>query len=318
MADGMPTLASKSRSEDSLLRTKLFLPHSRTGLVPRPRLAQRLDRMLDYPLTVISAPAGSGKTTLLAEWIALLSLGAENIAEAFTAGPVRLMNTAGENRVCWLSLDEGDNDPVRFLTYLTAVLRTVKPDLGEAALMMLAAPEPPSAEAVLVPLVNELSETHEAALTAHALRRLAKVPGLRIYGSGDPQRVDDRLGVISFDLAGIPHAKVAAILGFEGGIGVRNGCFCAHPYILRLLHVEGAAYERHKQAVLNHDRRDIPGLVRASFGCYNTMEEIDHLVTMLQRISAGEYEGDYVVDRRSGSYFPKGYDPARLDGYFTV
>ena len=118
--------------------------------------------MLDYPLTVISAPAGSGKTTLLAEWIALLSLGAENIAEAFTAGPVRLMNTAGENRVCWLSLDEGDNYPVRFLTYLTAVLRTVKPDLGEAALMMLAAPEPPSAEAVLVPLVNELSETREA------------------------------------------------------------------------------------------------------------------------------------------------------------
>jgi cysteine desulfurase/selenocysteine lyase len=159
---------------------------------------------------------------------------------------------------------------------------------------------------------------HEAALTAHALRRLAKVPGLRIYGSGDPQRVDDRLGVISFDLAGIPHARVAAILGFEGGIGVRSGCFCAHPYILRLLHIEGAAYERHKQAVLDHDRRDIPGLVRASFGCYNTMEEIDHLVTMLQRISAGEYEGDYVVDRRSGSYFPKGYDPARLDGYFTV
>ncbi|HEX9616275.1 MAG TPA: aminotransferase class V-fold PLP-dependent enzyme, partial [Anaerolineales bacterium] len=70
---------------------------------------------------------------------------------------------------------------------------------------------------------------HEAELTAYALERLPRVPGLRIFGDPDPRRARERLGVIPFKLEGISHFLAAAILGFEFGIGVRSGCFCAHP-----------------------------------------------------------------------------------------
>ena len=159
---------------------------------------------------------------------------------------------------------------------------------------------------------------HETALTRYALRQLNRLDGVKIYGSDDPDRLDDRLGVISFEVDGIPHGKVAAILGFEGGIGVRNGCFCAHPYVLQLLRIDDEAFQVHKQRVLNHDRSTLPGLVRASFGCYNTLEEIDELVSMLERIIAGDYQGDYVVHKATGDYLPRGFDPAMLNEYFAV
>ena len=159
---------------------------------------------------------------------------------------------------------------------------------------------------------------HEAELTGYALRRLQDVPGLRVYGSSDPDALENRLGVISFLMESAPHGKVAAILGFEGGIGVRNGCFCAHPYVLRLLGIEQKQFEGYKARVLDHDRTDIPGLVRVSFGCYNTCEEIDDLVDMLQRIAAGDYRGEYIPDRATGSYYPRSFDPEVLRHYFEL
>ena len=136
--------------------------------------------------------------------------------------------------------------------------------------------------------------------------------------SDDPDRLDDRLGVISFVVEGLPHSKVAAILGFEGGIGVRNGCFCAHPYILQLSKVSRLQAQVHQQEILNGDRSNLPGLVRASFGCYNTLEEIDRLVEMLERIVRGDYCGDHVQDKASGDYLPRSFDPAILDTYFVL
>jgi cysteine desulfurase/selenocysteine lyase len=159
---------------------------------------------------------------------------------------------------------------------------------------------------------------HETELTRHALRSLDGLPRVRVYGSNHCDDLDHRLGVISFEVEGVPHAKVAAILGFEGGIGVRNGCFCAHPYILRLLGVDGETYEAFRQRVLNHDRSHLPGLVRASFGCYNTVEEIDYLVEMLQRIVRADYKGDYVLHKTTGEYLPRNYDPATAHDYFSV
>jgi cysteine desulfurase/selenocysteine lyase len=158
---------------------------------------------------------------------------------------------------------------------------------------------------------------HEMALTCHALSKLGAIDGVRIFGSCDPDRVADRLGVITFQVTDIPHAKVAAILGYEGGIGVRNGCFCAHPYVLRLLRVPEEDARLHKERVLRGDRSLLPGMVRASFGCYNTFEEIDYLSEMVGRIADGDYEGDYVVDKATGDYVPRGYDPAILDRYFA-
>jgi selenocysteine lyase/cysteine desulfurase len=159
---------------------------------------------------------------------------------------------------------------------------------------------------------------HEAALTGYALRRLPEVPGLRVYGSADPDALDRRLGVITFLMESAPHGKVAAILGFEGGIGVRDGCFCAHPYVLKLLGIDRQQFEGYKARVLEHDRTDIPGLVRVSFGCYNTCEEVDELIEQLQRIAAGDYHGDYIPDRATGSYYPRSFDPTALSHYFEL
>lgn len=81
-----------------LLKTKLHVPRPHPELVPRPRLIERLTQGLTGPLTVISAPAGSGKTTLVSEW--------------------RVSLAGQDTLLAWLSLDEDDNVPVRFMTYL--------------------------------------------------------------------------------------------------------------------------------------------------------------------------------------------------------
>ena len=158
---------------------------------------------------------------------------------------------------------------------------------------------------------------HEAELTAHALRRLQEIDGVEVYGLADPERVRERVGVIPFNLRGVDHYKVAAVLSFEGGIGVRNGCFCAHPYILRLLQVSGHEAVRHQQDVLNGTRVGLPGLVRMSFGCYNTIEEVDHAADLLGRIAAGKIAGDYEQDELSGEYWPRGYN-VDYERYFVL
>jgi LuxR family maltose regulon positive regulatory protein len=122
-----------------LLETKFYVPRSRRGLVPRPRLIERLDRGTASKLTLVSAPAGFGKTTLLTEWLA-----------AGTAAP------ADERLVAWLSLDRGDNDPASFWAYVIAALRTVASGVGESALALLQAAQPPPIETVLAVLLNDL------------------------------------------------------------------------------------------------------------------------------------------------------------------
>ena len=159
---------------------------------------------------------------------------------------------------------------------------------------------------------------HEQALTRHILRRFQELDGVQVAGSADPERVEDRLGVITFNVAGLYHSLVAAILAHEAGIGVRSGCFCAHPYILRLLNVQDETYQVFRKRVLQHDRSELPGLVRVSFGCYNTVEDIDELVDWLARILRGTYQGDYVLDPRSGSYSPRGWTPTQVSAAFTL
>ncbi len=122
-----------------LLETKLYVPRPRRALVPRPRLSQRLDRGTTSKLILISAPAGFGKTTLLTEWLA--------------AGPAA---PADERSAAWLSLDRADNDPASFWTYVIAALQTVAPGVGESALTLLQAPQPPPIETVLTALLNDL------------------------------------------------------------------------------------------------------------------------------------------------------------------
>jgi cysteine desulfurase/selenocysteine lyase len=148
---------------------------------------------------------------------------------------------------------------------------------------------------------------HEAKLTAYALRKLSAMPDIVLYGDTDPGSADQRLGVISFNVKGVDHALVAAILSYEGGIGVRNGCFCAHPYVHHILGVSPEGVRTIEKHILERDRSRLPGTVRISFGMYNTKEEIDRLCDMLGTIIRKEYKGIYTMDSERGEYCPQGY-----------
>jgi len=158
---------------------------------------------------------------------------------------------------------------------------------------------------------------HEAELTAYALRRLGALASVEILGDTDPNRAHERLGVIPFNIRGVPHFLTAAILGYEFGIGVRNGCFCAHPYILHLLGLSPEETARVRDEMLAHDRSEMPGLVRASFGLYNTVEEVEALAQALEKIARGEYLGRYHQVKASGDYVPEGWDP-QFETYFAL
>ncbi len=117
-----------------VLATKLYIPPPRPRAVLRPRLIERLNEGLHGKLTLISAPAGFGKTTLVSEWLADCGRPA-----------------------AWLSLDEGDSDLTRFLTYLVAVLQTIAANIGEGVLGVLQSPQPPPTESILTALLNEIT-----------------------------------------------------------------------------------------------------------------------------------------------------------------
>ncbi|UCD43016.1 MAG: NACHT domain-containing protein, partial [Chloroflexota bacterium] len=131
-----------------LLVTKLFVPPTRQELVPRPRLIERLDRGLHCKLTLISTPAGFGKTTLLTQWVDKLKV--SNNGKAHT-----------DYKIAWFSIDEGDNDPTHFLTYLITALNRIeggKIAVGEGSLGMLQSSQPPTAELILTQLINEIAD----------------------------------------------------------------------------------------------------------------------------------------------------------------
>src|SRR5918992_3233518 len=92
-----------------ILRAKLYVPRGRPDAVPRPRLYERLDEGARHDLTLVCAPAGFDKTTLLADW-----------------------SRRSELPVAWVSLDERDDDPVRFLLYLVAAIGTIYQDFGKS------------------------------------------------------------------------------------------------------------------------------------------------------------------------------------------
>jgi LuxR family maltose regulon positive regulatory protein len=123
-----------------LLTTKLYIPPPLPNPVERPRLIERLNEGLHRKLTLVSAPAGFGKTTLLSEWLA-----------------------GCEQPAAWLSLDESDNDPTRFLSYTIAALRTIEArqepvgNIAKGVLSALESPQPPPSEAILTTLINEIA-----------------------------------------------------------------------------------------------------------------------------------------------------------------
>jgi LuxR family maltose regulon positive regulatory protein len=159
-----------------ILTTKLYAPRSRPDVVRRFRLTERLSEGLRGKLTLISAPAGFGKTTLVSEWLA-----------------------GCERPIAWLSLDEGDNDPNRFLTYLVAALQTIAApygmDIGEKMLAALQSPQPPPTDVILTTLLNDITGIPEQCVLV-----------LDDYHAIDSQPVDAVLGFLLEHLP--PHMRL--------------------------------------------------------------------------------------------------------------
>src|SRR6266498_5920127 len=118
----------------ALLATKLYIPSARTGVLSRSRLAEQIELGLLRPLVLISAPAGYGKTTLLSTWAANCKY-----------------------PVAWLTLDQGDNDPLRFWRYLGAALQKANDHLGKSLYSTLFSVQSPEVEQIIIELINDIA-----------------------------------------------------------------------------------------------------------------------------------------------------------------
>jgi len=252
-------------ASDTLVSTKLRPFHTRPNLVARPRLIVKLEPEAGHKLMLISAPAGFGKTTLLGEWAA---------------------SRSDEQCVAWVSLDEGDNDPARFLSYLVAALQTVEEEIGEGVLSSLRAPGSPPVEALTGALINELAD----------------VPGTLAIVLDDYHLIDsDQVhGMVAFLLERLPsnvHVLIAsridpplplARLRARGQITEINATdlfftreeavtFLKETMGLNLSEEDVAALEERTEgwiaglqlfALSMRDREDVPGFVRAFSGSH--------------------------------------------------
>jgi selenocysteine lyase/cysteine desulfurase len=145
---------------------------------------------------------------------------------------------------------------------------------------------------------------HEAALSHRLHEGLRAIDGVHVLGPG---RGVETLAVATFTVEGMHHGLVAARLSAEFGIGVRHGCFCAHPYLLRLLGIGAAGVAEARAAVLRGERSVVPGAVRASCGLGTSGDDIEGLLTALRSLVKGDpapvaYEQDQVT----GDFWPSG------------
>jgi LuxR family maltose regulon positive regulatory protein len=129
----VPTVPTSPSS--SLLRTKLYLPHPSSDVIPRAPLIERLNVGLSGNVTLLSAPAGFGKTTLLTAWLETI-----------------------DRPTAWLSLDDSDNEPAAFVHALAAALQNIFPDTCQASASLLKAPQFPSPAHVATLLLNDLAD----------------------------------------------------------------------------------------------------------------------------------------------------------------
>src|ERR671910_465861 len=288
-------------TNDSLVSTKLRPSQARSNLVARPRLTARLEREVGRKLTLISAPAGFGKTTLLVEWLR--------------------ERAGGDGCVAWLSLDEGDNDPVRFMSYLVAALRrTGEEEFGEGVLAALRSPGPPRMEAVLGALINELADLPgEVAVVlddyhiidsenvhwsvTFLLERLPENVHLVISGRVDPPvplaRLRARGQMVELHAADLRFTpeEAAAFLNDVMGLNLSAGDVAALEQV-----TEGWIAALQLAALSMRERKDISGFIRSFSGSHRDVfdflaEEVlqrqtDQVQTFLLETS--------ILDRLSG------------------
>jgi len=143
----------------------------------------------------------------------------------------------------------------------------------------------------------------ELALGRRMLDGLSRIRGVGVLGGTDSER--HRLALASFVVEGIDHGLVAAALSHEWGIAVRHGCFCAHPYMIHLLHMSKDEVGAVVDEVTTGRRKAMPGAVRASVAPYNTEEEVDRFLEAVSRIARGDLKASY-SQTSDGEYEPKG------------
>ncbi len=166
--------------------------------------------------------------------------------------------------------------------------------------------------------IRTLTDIGWPALTSHERRigrslreGLASIPGVRLLG---PDADAETLPVATFTVEGVPHALAAARLAAEEAIGVRHGCFCAHPYLMRLLGLSREQVLRYRDQVRRGDRSAVPGAVRASAGLNTTGADITRLLDAVARIARGDPPPvPYRQDPRTGDFHPYGSVPGLTD-----
>lgn len=143
---------------------------------------------------------------------------------------------------------------------------------------------------------------HDRRLADRLRSGLASITGVRLLGPGLDT---ETLPVAPFTVDGVPHSLVAARLATEDAIGVRHGCFCAHPYLIRLLGLSRQDVAVYREEMLGGDRRNMPGAVRASAGLSTSDEDVETLLAAVERIaSGGDPPVTYFQDPRTGDFSP--------------
>ncbi len=155
--------------------------------------------------------------------------------------------------------------------------------------------------------MREVAE-HERELTRRALRGLKAIDGLTIYGRRDVDLTEDRIGVVPMNAEGLSHGRLAAALGYEWGIGVRNGCFCAQPYVRQLLGISESRMRGIVRRLAAGDHATVPGMMRMSVGIYTTAEEVDMFLEAVERLLRDGPQADYVIDKTHLDYVPAACD----------
>jgi len=146
---------------------------------------------------------------------------------------------------------------------------------------------------------------HEVDLGSALHAHLGRIPGVAVLGGGEAAAEAPRLGLASFVVDGLHHGLVAAALSHEWGIAVRNGCFCANPYVFHLLHMNKEAVDAVEGEVTSGHRKALPGAVRASLAPYNTMGELDRFVEAVTHIARGRLKATY-EQAADGTFAPAG------------
>jgi selenocysteine lyase/cysteine desulfurase len=155
---------------------------------------------------------------------------------------------------------------------------------------------------------------HEEALTRYALEQFAALPTVHVLGPQDPSR---RIGVLAFTIDGLPDHLAAAVLSHEWAIGVRAGCFCAHPGMSHLLQISADQAVEFQSQIIANVRTSVPGAVRASIGLQNTPHDVAVLGDAVRALVDRQFSDTYQLDTATGDYSPLGWNPV-YDDFFKI